>query len=99
MSRVYDKRGPVTLLTVPIAAALSAIAFTGDRTLAWIGVAVWGVVNGVLDSTVKSVITELVPANMRAIAFGWLCCTASHCSWRLDCSVPATTSLPPAPWR
>ncbi len=72
MGRVYDQRGPVTLLAVPIAAALSAIAFTGDRTLVWIGVAVWGVVNGVLDSTVKSVITELVPANMRAIAFGWL---------------------------
>lgn len=72
MGRVYDKRGPVTLLAVPIAAALSAIAFTGDRTLVWVGVAVWGVVNGVLDSTVKSVVTELVPANLRAIAFGWL---------------------------
>ncbi len=72
MGRVYDQRGPVTLLAVPVAAALSAIAFTGDRTLVWIGVAVWGVVNGVLDSTVKSVITELVPANTRAIAFGWL---------------------------
>ncbi len=72
MGRVYDKRGPVTLLAVPIAAACSAIAFTGDRTLVWIGVAVWGVVNGVLDSTVKSVVTELVPANGRAIAFGWL---------------------------
>lgn len=72
LGRVYDQRGPVTLLAVPVAAALSAIAFTGDRALVWIGVAVWGVVNRVLDSTVKSVITELVPANMRAIAFGWL---------------------------
>lgn len=72
MGRVYDKRGPVTLLAVPVAAACSAIAFTGDRTLVWIGVAVWGIVNGVLDSTVKSVVTELVPANLRAIAFGWL---------------------------
>lgn len=72
MGRVYDKRGPVTLVAVPIAAAFSAIAFTGDRTLVWIGVAVWGIVNGVLDSTVKSVVTELVPANTRAVAFGWL---------------------------
>ncbi|SEB19570.1 Sugar phosphate permease [Mycobacterium sp. 283mftsu] len=72
MGRVYDKRGPIVLLAVPLAAACSAIAFTGDRTLVWIGVAVWGVVNGVLDSTVKSVVTELVPANIRAIAFGWL---------------------------
>ncbi len=72
MGRVYDKRGPMVLLAVPLAAACSSIAFTGDRTLVWIGVAVWGVVNGVLDSTVKSVVTELVPANIRAIAFGWL---------------------------
>jgi len=72
MGRVYDKSGPVTLVAVPIAAAFSAIAFTGDRTLVWIGVAVWGIVNGVLDSTVKSVVTELVPANTRAVAFGWL---------------------------
>ena len=72
MGRVYDKRGPVTLVAVPIAAALSAIAFTGDRTLVWIGVAVWGIVNGVLDSTVKSVVTELVPVHTRAVAFGWL---------------------------
>lgn len=72
MGRVYDKRGPIVLLAVPLAAACSAIAFTGDRTLVWVGVAIWGVVNGVLDSTVKSVVTELVPANTRAIAFGWL---------------------------
>jgi MFS family permease len=72
MGRVYDKRGPIVLLAVPLAAACSAIAFTGDRTLVWIGVAIWGVVNGVLDSTVKSVVTELVPANSRAVAFGWL---------------------------
>lgn len=38
-------RAPITLVAVPIAAALSAIAFTGDRTLVWIGVAVWGIVN------------------------------------------------------
>lgn len=45
MGRVYDKREPVTLVAVPIAAALSTIAFTGDRTLVWIGVAVWGIVS------------------------------------------------------
>lgn len=72
MGRVYDKRGPLTLLAVPVAAACSAVAFTDNPALVWIGVAVWGVVNGVLDSTVKAVVTELVPADARAIAFGWL---------------------------
>jgi MFS family permease len=72
MGSMYDRFGPITLLVVPIAAAGSAVAFTHAALLVWIGVAAWGIVNGVLDSTVKAVITELVPIHMRAIAFGWL---------------------------
>jgi MFS family permease len=72
MGRVYDRRGPLTLLAVPIAAAASVIAFTQSVLWVWVGVAIWGVVNGVLDSTVKAVVTELVPSRTRAVAFGWL---------------------------
>jgi MFS family permease len=72
MGRVYDRRGPLTLLAVPIAAAASAIAFTQNVLWVWAGVAIWGVVNGVLDSTVKAVVTELVHSRTRAVAFGWL---------------------------
>ncbi|GAB6858010.1 MFS transporter [Microbacterium xylanilyticum] len=72
MGRAYDRFGPRTLLLVPIAAAVSAIAFTQNAALIWVGVAVWGIVNGTLDSTVKAVVTELVPSASRAIAFGWL---------------------------
>ena len=32
----------------------------------------WGIVNGVLDSTVKAVVAELVQPDQRAIAYGWL---------------------------
>jgi MFS family permease len=72
MGRFYDRRGPRVLLLVPVAAALSAVAFTGHPALVWVGVAIWGVVNGVLDSTVKAVVTELVEPAGRSIAFGWL---------------------------
>ena len=72
MGRVYDRRGPKVLLVVPIAACVAAIAFTHNATLVWVGIAVWGVVNGVLDSTVKAVVTELVAPAERAVAFGWL---------------------------
>jgi MFS family permease len=72
MGRMYDRYGPLTLLMVPVAAAISAVAFTHNALLVWSGVAVWGIVNGVLDSTVKAVITDIVPAHTRAIAFGWL---------------------------
>ena len=72
VGRFYDRRGPGVLLVVPVAAGVSAIAFTDSATLIWVGVAIWGVVNGVLDSTVKAVVTELVAPGARAIAFGWL---------------------------
>jgi len=72
MGRVYDRRGPKVLLVVPIAAAAAAVAFTHQALLVWIGVAIWGIVNGILDSTIKAVVTQLVPSTARAAAFGWL---------------------------
>ncbi len=72
IGRAYDRRGPNVLLAVPVAASFAAIAFTSDALLVWIGVAIWGVVNGILDSTIKAVVTRLVPPGTRASAFGWL---------------------------
>ena len=72
VGRLYDTYGPRVLLAVPVAAALSAMAFTTNLVLLWVGVAIWGVVNGVLDSTVKAVVSDLVPSTSRAPAFGWL---------------------------
>ena len=72
MGRVYDRHGPKVLLVVPVAACGAAIAFSHNATLVWLGIAIWGVVNGVLDSTVKAVVTELVAPVARSIAFGWL---------------------------
>ncbi|MEO7422278.1 MAG: MFS transporter [Ornithinibacter sp.] len=70
--RAYDRVGPRVLLLVPVAAATAAISFAARTALVWVGVAVWGVVNGILDSVVKAVITQLVEAEQRAAAFGWL---------------------------
>lgn len=72
VGRLYDRSGPVVLLAVPVAASAAAVAFGTSAVAVWIGVAVWGVVNGVLDSTVKAVVSELVPTARRAVAFGWL---------------------------
>ena len=55
-----------------MAASCAAIAFTANAVLVWAGVAIWGVVNGILDSTIKAVVTRLVPPSTRATAFGWL---------------------------
>ena len=72
VGRLYDAYGPRVLVAVPVAAAIAAIAFTSNVTLLWLGVAIWGIVNGVLDSTVKAVVSEIVPSPSRASAFGWL---------------------------
>lgn len=72
VGRIYDRRGPRVLLVVPVAATAAAMSFGDNVVLVWVGVAIWGVVNGVLDSTVKAVVTELVPRQVRASAFGWL---------------------------
>lgn len=72
MGWLYDRNGPRVLLVVPVAAGTAVIAFSATPILVWVGVAVWGVVNGVLDSTVKAVVTELVRTDSRAVAFGWL---------------------------
>jgi MFS family permease len=72
VGRVYDRRGPMVLLAVPVAAGLSVVTFADQVWLVWLGVAIWGVVNGVLDSTVKAVVADLVPGASRSVAFGWL---------------------------
>jgi MFS family permease len=72
VGRLYDRRGPQVLLLVPVAAAAASIAFTNNQLLVWVGVAIWGVVNGILDSTIKAAVTRMVPGGSRARAFGWL---------------------------
>jgi len=72
VGRLYDRRGPRTLLLVPLAAAGSSLALSSSAPAVWLGIAVWGLVSGILDSTVKAVVTELVPRDRRALGFGWL---------------------------
>ena len=72
VGRAYDRHGAKVLLLVPVAASFAAISFTPNALLVWIGVGIWGLVNGILDSTIKAVVTRLVSPGTRATAFGWL---------------------------
>jgi MFS family permease len=69
VGRVYDRRGAIVLLAVPVAACAAAVSFGASAVLVWVGVAIWGVVNGVLDSTVKAVVTELVAGAVLGVAY------------------------------
>lgn len=67
----YDRTGGAVLYVVPICVAVVPwLAFTDRAALAVVGVLVWGVANGVQDSTVKALVADLVPAGRRATAYG-----------------------------
>jgi hypothetical protein len=91
IGRIYHLRGPLTLLGVPVAAAASVLALSHTVPWIWVGVAIWGVVNGVLDSTVKAIVTKLVPSTSRAVAFGWLAASSGR-----EPTDPQTAILPAA---
>ena len=68
---VYDNVGARVLLVVPVLVALvPATALAGTLTLVVCGVVVWGIAQGVQDSTIKAMVAELVPAPRRATAYG-----------------------------
>lgn len=67
----YDRTGARVLLVVPVLVALvPALALGGTLWLVVAGVVVWGVAQGVQDSTIKAVVADLVPAPRRATAYG-----------------------------
>lgn len=67
----YDRLGPRVLLVLPfMVAAVPALAFNGSLTVVVVGVLIWGSALGVQDSTVKALVADLVPRELRATAFG-----------------------------
>lgn len=69
---LHDRWGPRVVLAVPLlVAAVPPLAFGARLPAVLAGVAVWGLATGLLDSTVKARVAELVPAGRRATAYGW----------------------------
>ncbi|PUA79343.1 MFS transporter [Nocardioides currus] len=68
---VYDRTGARVLLVVPVlVAVVPALALGGTLAFVVVGVVVWGVAQGVQDSTIKAAVADLVPAQRRATAYG-----------------------------
>jgi MFS family permease len=68
---LFDRSGGRVLLALPLlVAAVPALAFAGSPLVVMIGVLLWGAAGGVLDSTVKALVADLVPAPRRATAYG-----------------------------
>ncbi|WP_242497468.1 MFS transporter [Nocardioides oleivorans] len=68
---VYDRTGTRVLLVVPVLVALvPALALGPALWTVLAGVVVWGIAQGVQDSTIKAVVADLVEAPRRATAYG-----------------------------
>ncbi|MEZ5094821.1 MAG: MFS transporter [Nocardioides sp.] len=68
---LYDRWGPRTLLALPVGvAAVPALALAPELGPALVGIGLWGAATGVMDSTVKALVADVVPAARLATAYG-----------------------------
>jgi MFS family permease len=68
--RIYDRRGLWVVAIVPAATAAVLLAFTDTPTLVWIGVAIWGGVMGLQESTLRAAVGDMIPGHRRGTAYG-----------------------------
>jgi MFS family permease len=67
----YDRVGPRVLLVLPVlVAAVPALVFSPSLPRAVVGVLLWGGATGILESTVKALVADLVPRAQLATAYG-----------------------------
>jgi MFS family permease len=68
---LFDRTSGRVLVGLPfLVAAVPVLAFADSPMMAIIGVLLWGAAGGVLDSTVKALVADLVPSSRRATAYG-----------------------------
>jgi MFS family permease len=68
---LFDRTGGRVLVALPLlVAAVPVLAFAGSPLIVVFGVLLWGAAGGVLDSTVKALVADLVPAPRLATAYG-----------------------------
>jgi MFS family permease len=68
---LFDRTQGGALLGLPfLVSAVPALAFATSPLVAVAGALIWGAAGGILDSTVKALVADLVPAARRATAYG-----------------------------
>jgi MFS family permease len=68
---LFDRTRGGALLALPLlVSAVPVLAFASSPLVALAGALIWGAAAGVLDSTVKALVADLVPASKRATAYG-----------------------------
>jgi Major Facilitator Superfamily len=68
---LFDRTKGRVLLGLPLlVAAVPTLAFAGSPLIAVTGALLWGAAGGVLDSSIKALVADLVPASRLATAYG-----------------------------
>ena len=68
---LFDRTRGAALLSLPfLVSAVPVLAFAGSPQIAIAGVLLWGAAGGVLESSVKALVADLVPVSRRATAYG-----------------------------
>ena len=68
---LFDRTKGGALLGLPLlVSAVPVLAFAGSPMVAFAGALLWGAAGGVLDSTIKALVADLVPASRLATAYG-----------------------------
>ena len=68
---LFDRTRGGALLGLPLlVSAVPVLAFASSPLVAVAGALIWGAAGGILDSTVKALVADLVPASKRATAYG-----------------------------
>jgi MFS family permease len=68
---VYDRFGLRGLLVVPVLGAVIPFwSFSTSVPLVWAGAALWGLVMGVHESTMRAAVADLVPRERRGVGYG-----------------------------
>ena len=68
---LFDRTRGGALLGLPLlVSVVPVLAFSGSPLVVIAGVLLWGVAGGILDSTIKALVADLVPAPRLATAYG-----------------------------
>jgi MFS family permease len=71
LGRLFDRLGmPVIVATAALSALFAPLVFLGGFKLALLGMVLWGIGMGSLESIIKAALAEMVPRQRRATGFG-----------------------------
>lgn len=71
VGKLLDKFGLlIVIMAICVAALFAPLVFLGGTTLALAGTALWGIGMGVQDSSLKAILSGVVPREKRGTAFG-----------------------------